>query len=47
MNNLFDKQPPAQDSNNYGATGGGNGNTFPGTYDTLGRNIFLGLTADF
>ena len=47
VNNLFDKQPPAQDSNNYGATGGGNGNTFPGTYDTLGRNIFLGLTADF
>jgi len=25
----------------------GNGNTFPGVYDYLGRNIFLGITAKF
>jgi iron complex outermembrane receptor protein len=25
----------------------GNGNTFPNVYDTLGRNFFVGLTADF
>lgn len=24
-----------------------NGNTFPQVYDTLGRYVFLGLTADF
>ena len=23
------------------------GNTFPGVYDSLGRNIFVGLTANF
>ena len=47
INNLFDKDPPRGDSTNTGAFGGGNGNTFPQTYDTLGRNIFVGLTADF
>jgi len=25
----------------------GNGNTFPGTYDALGRTLFVGVTADF
>jgi hypothetical protein len=24
-----------------------NGNTFPGTYDYLGRNVFVNLSADF
>jgi len=24
-----------------------NGNTFPQVYDTLGRYVFVGLTADF
>ncbi|MGF2526099.1 hypothetical protein ACQUW0_27720, partial [Ralstonia pseudosolanacearum] len=49
VNNVFDKDPPILDSNNYPISGSpfGNGNTFPGTYDYLGRTIFVGLTADF
>ncbi|TWB38647.1 TonB-dependent receptor-like protein [Nitrospirillum pindoramense] len=50
VNNLFDKDPPILDSNVYGISGTsnyGNGNTFPGIYDTLGRTFFLGVTADF
>jgi outer membrane receptor protein involved in Fe transport len=51
-NNLLDKQPPFGDENNLGVysggtLGGANGNTYPGLYDTLGRNLFVGLTADF
>jgi outer membrane receptor protein involved in Fe transport len=46
INNLFDKDPPIAA---LIATAGtvGNGNTYPGVYDTLGRTIFLGLTAKF
>jgi iron complex outermembrane receptor protein len=49
MNNIFDLDPPIVDSNSIGISGPpfGNGNTFPGFYDTLGRNIFVGLTANF
>ncbi len=49
VNNIFDKDPPLVDSNNFGAAAPpfGNGNTFPGVYDSLGRTIFVGLTADF
>lgn len=49
VNNVFDKDPPFLDSNNFPASGPpfGNGNTYPGTYDSLGRTIFFGLTADF
>ena len=50
INNLFDKDPPYVDANGYaisGPTNFGNGNTFPGIYDALGRTIFLGVTADF
>ena len=48
-NNLFDLDPPIVDANNLGISGPpyGNGNTFPGFYDSLGRNIFVGLTANF
>ena len=46
VNNVFDKDPPHGDSTNVGVFGG-NGNTFPGTYDTLGRNIFVGITANY
>jgi outer membrane receptor protein involved in Fe transport len=48
-NNLFDIDPPLLDSNNIGISGPpyGNGNTFPGVYDSLGRQIFVGLTANF
>ena len=50
MNNIFDKDPPVVDANNIGIAGVaqfGNGNTYPGVYDTLGRTVFIGLTADF
>jgi outer membrane receptor protein involved in Fe transport len=48
-NNLFDTDPPIVDANNIGISGPpyGNANTFPGVYDSLGRNIFVGLTANF
>lgn len=49
VNNLFDKNPPVVDSANYGVSGApfGNGNTYPGVYDALGRTIFLGVTAKY
>jgi iron complex outermembrane receptor protein len=49
VNNVFDKDPPVVDQSNLGLSSPpfGNGNTFPGTYDSLGRTIFIGLTADF
>ena len=45
VNNLFDKDPPA-------IMGGllfenGNGNTFPSTYDPLGRMFFIGISSAF
>ena len=45
INNLFDKAPPLVG----GAAGPsilGNGNTFPGLYDALGRYVFIGLSVD-
>lgn len=45
INNLFDKDPPAIVAGLFGAFG--NGNTYPGVYDPLGRTIFIGLTAEF
>ena len=45
VNNVFDKDPPLISQSNLG--GFGNGNTFPGTYDQLGRYVFVNLTADF
>ena len=49
VNNIFDKDPPLLDSTNLAPASPpfGNGNTFPGVYDSLGRTIFVGLTADF
>lgn len=41
VNNVFDKDPPLSYSGN------GNGNTYPGVYDAMGRYIFFGVTADF
>ncbi|PCI51265.1 MAG: TonB-dependent receptor [Alphaproteobacteria bacterium] len=46
VNNLFDKQPPIP-GNDFGGTAENSGNTFPGTYDTLGRYYFFGATAKF
>jgi iron complex outermembrane receptor protein len=45
VNNVFDKDPPLAGSNLPATTG--NGNTFPQVYDTLGRFVFVGLSADF
>ncbi|MBW4331637.1 TonB-dependent receptor [Stakelama sp. CBK3Z-3] len=45
INNLFDRDPPALYEGLNSVYG--NGNTFPGFYDALGRKIFVGVTADF
>jgi outer membrane receptor protein involved in Fe transport len=49
VNNVFDKDPPIVDSNSFGISAPpfGNGNTYPQVYDSLGRTIFIGITADF
>jgi outer membrane receptor protein involved in Fe transport len=46
VNNVLDKDPPLVGLA-YLPGVLGNGNTFPQVYDTLGRYIFLNLTADF
>jgi outer membrane receptor protein involved in Fe transport len=43
INNIFDDDPPLSAS--VGTTG--NGNTYPQSYDALGRFMFLGATVDF
>lgn len=43
VNNVLDNDPPL--SANVGTTG--NGNTYPQTYDAMGRWIFIGATVDF
>ncbi len=40
VNNLFDVDPPLSTSL---PTGTGNGNTFPGVYDSVGRQLFVGI----
>ncbi|MDR6146027.1 iron complex outermembrane receptor protein [Sphingomonas sp. SORGH_AS870] len=44
-NNLLDKSPPALASGVLNLFG--NGNTYPGVYDVLGRRIFVGATVKF
>ncbi len=44
--NLFDEDAPVV-GNSYGGTLQNSGNTFPATYDPLGRRYFLGLKARF
>ncbi len=46
VNNLFDKGPPVV-GNDYGGTTENSGNTFPATYDPLGRAYFAGVTLRF
>jgi iron complex outermembrane recepter protein len=46
VNNVFDKDPPLTGASNCPA-GACNGNTWPQVYDSLGRFMFVGLTADF
>jgi iron complex outermembrane receptor protein len=45
VNNLLDKDPPAIAAGVLSSFG--NGNTYPGVYDTLGRTIFFGATVNF
>lgn len=51
--NILDKQPPlvTSGSANFGSSACAgtycNGNTYPGTYDALGRYIFTGVTMNF
>ena len=42
INNVFDKDPPIMDV--VGTTG--NGNTYPGVYDSFGRYVFAGVTVN-
>jgi len=46
INNLTDKDPPLLGATNC-VNVYCNGNTYPQVYDTLGRYVFMGLTADF
>jgi iron complex outermembrane receptor protein len=54
VNNMFDKNPPLV-TGGSGSLGGSNlcpagpcnGNTFPGTWDALGRYFYAGVTLDF
>ena len=47
INNLLDKDPPLVGSGTADPSVFGNGNTFPGTYDALGRLVFMNLTMKF
>ncbi|RJF93358.1 TonB-dependent receptor [Sphingomonas cavernae] len=54
VNNVFDKQPPLVTSGNAGRAGSNlcptgpcNGNTYPATYDALGRYVYAGVTLEF
>ncbi len=46
VQNLFDRDPPIT-GNDYGGTAENSGNTFPATYDPLGRKYFLAINAKF
>jgi len=54
VNNVFDNMPPMTTSGNAGRAGSNqcptgpcNGNTWPATYDALGRYLYAGITLDF
>jgi len=48
INNILDNDPPLVTSSAGSCpTGPCNGNTFPGTWDPLGRFVFVGATIDF
>ena len=46
INNLFDREPPIA-GNGAGPASSGNGNTYPGLYDALGRYGFLAVSLSF
>ncbi|KQO07826.1 TonB-dependent receptor [Sphingomonas sp. Leaf242] len=45
INNMLDKNPPAIAAGALASFG--NGNTYPGVYDVLGRTLFVGATVNF
>jgi iron complex outermembrane recepter protein len=45
INNVFDKSPPAIAAGLLSSFG--NGNTYPGVYDPMGRLVFVGMTVSF
>ena len=48
VNNIFDNDPPLVTSSAASCPAGPcNGNTYPGTWDSLGRFIYAGVTFDF
>ncbi|WP_229262114.1 TonB-dependent receptor domain-containing protein [Duganella guangzhouensis] len=47
INNLFDKDPPIVSTNVTAAAGTANGNTYPQVYDSMGRFIYVNVTARF
>ncbi len=47
VNNVADKAPPLVASGSGGTNALYNGNTYPGVYDSLGRYVFAGFSADF
>lgn len=49
INNVTDQDPPRLDSNTLSVSSPpfGNGNTFPVVYDSLGREVFVGMTTRF
>ena len=50
VTNIFDRDPPLVTSSSKNSACAGvvcNGNTYPGTYDALGRYIFTGVTLNF
>ena len=44
INNVTDRDPPIT---SLAGVGAGNGNTFPGVYDTFGRKVFMNATYKF
>ena len=46
VNNVFDNEPPLVSQSNC-PSGPCSGNTYPQTYDALGRYLFVGVRADF
>lgn len=46
FNNILDKEPPVV-GDGAGPSNNGNGNTFPGMYDALGRYMYVGATLSF
>jgi outer membrane receptor protein involved in Fe transport len=46
VNNVLDKDPPIIGGSDFGSIFV-NGNTYPQVYDTLGRYLFVNVTADF